>query len=397
MAEGCYNPSDAYLPASWRGMSFTCETADSDHGRRGAEGEFPFSENTAWADLGRRIRKYNLRGRFERNNHTLQARAFVALCEMPGPGILVHPTQGVVQAACLSCKVSDSPLKEAGVTYVDLEFVEASDYIAGLVFSNPLIALGITTFLTAVTGSFTQRYRPATVRWYDARKVVDTMNDAVVQLQDGYLRASANETSQSKWQTVRDFRSITQDSFALNDPDTAATVTRNAFETIDGAVEGADKAEIMRSIINWATQSSDLAGESNEAQNAVYSMIRLIAAAYLARSFTETQPATVDEGLRQYDMVMSVLDQEAEIANTDCYDTPLFLAIRAFSTAVARVLLTRAYESPTLVVYSFPGTMHSLVAAHEIFGDAKRVRSLENRNPGAPWEMGPRIIAESVN
>lgn len=396
MAEGCYNAENAYLPASWRGMSFTCETADSDHGRRGAEGEFPFSESTAWADLGRRIRKYNLRGRFERNNHTAQARAFVALCEMPGPGILVHPVQGVINAACLSCRVSDSPLKEAGVTYIDLEFVEAGDFLSGFLFSNPLVALGINAFITAVSGSFTQKYRPATTRWYDAKAVVSTMNSAVVQLQNGYLRASADETSQSKWQTVRDFRSITQDDFALNDPDTAATVVHNAFETIDGAVLGSDKADIMRQIINWATQSSSFEGEAGEAQNAVYSLIRLVAAAYLARSFTETQPATVDEGLRQYDMVMAVLDQEAEIANTDCYDTALFLAIREFSTAVARVLLSRAYESPTLVVYQFPGTMHSLVAAYQIFGDAKRVRSLENRNPGAPWEMGPRVIAESV-
>lgn len=396
MAMGCYNADEAYFPASYRGLSFTCETAESEHGRRGAEGEFPFSENTAWADLGRRIRSYTLKARFAANNHTAQARALVALCEMPGPGLLVHPTQGVVTVACRSCKVSDSPEKEAGVTYVDLDFVEASIFTSGFGFVGNLVALSLSAFLGSTVSSFQRRYQPANVRWYDARSVVSTMNDAVQQLQTGYLRASANENSQTKWQTVRDFRTITQDDFALNDADTAANVVQNSFSFIDQASAGNDKAAIMRAIINWATQNSGFPDEAGEAQNAVFTLVRLIAAAYLARSFTETKPLTVDEGLRQYDMVMAVLDQEAEIANADCYDTPLFLAIREFSVLVSRVLLSRAYESPTLVTYSFAGTTHGVVAAYEIFGDARRSRDLEGRNPGAPWELGPRIVAESI-
>lgn len=396
MAKGCYNADEAYFPASYRGISFECETAESEHGRRGAEGEFPFSENTAFADLGRKIRTYGLRARFAQNNHTVLARALAAVCEAPGIGILVHPVQGVISAVCRSCRVSDAPLKEAGVTYVDLDFVDASSFVSGFGFAGSLVSLSISTFLGSAVASFQRRYVPSNVRWYDARNVVATMGEAVDQLQETYLRASANDSGQTKWQTVRDFRTVTQDEFALNDADVAATVVQNAFSFIDGASEGDEKAALMRSVINWATNHSDYSGEAGEAQNAVFTFIRLLGATYLASAFTETQPVTVDEGLRQYDMVMTVLEQEAAIANADCYDTELFLAIREFSVLVSRVLLNRAYESPTLVTYSFAGVTHGLVAAYEIFGDAKRSRSLERRNPGAPWAVGPRIIAESV-
>ncbi|RPH73630.1 hypothetical protein EHM76_05065, partial [bacterium] len=42
-----------YVPASFKGVQFYCVDADVEGGRRGAEGEFPFGEETAYADLGR--------------------------------------------------------------------------------------------------------------------------------------------------------------------------------------------------------------------------------------------------------------------------------------------------------------------------------------------------------
>ena len=52
MAIGCYTP--AYLPASFKGVPFDALEATYEYGRRGAEGEFPFSDTTAYVDLGRK-------------------------------------------------------------------------------------------------------------------------------------------------------------------------------------------------------------------------------------------------------------------------------------------------------------------------------------------------------
>src|SRR6187402_496026 len=95
------------VPASFKGVQFYCTEADVEGGRRGAEGEFPFGEQTAYADLGRKIRVYHLTAYFREDSHVWDSQALFVACESPGPGILVHPTRGAVMVACRSIKLSD--------------------------------------------------------------------------------------------------------------------------------------------------------------------------------------------------------------------------------------------------------------------------------------------------
>lgn len=396
MSGACYRPSDNYLPASFKGVPFEAESADSEHGRRGAEGEFPFGETPAYADLGRRIRSYSLRAIFQTNNHRLESEALIAACESRGAGLLVHPTRGPVMAACRSARVTDSPKDAAGVTYIELDFVEANEAASGLGLVGSLTTLAISGFIAAASGSFRRNYSPSTVRTYNVPAVIATMNEAVDQLREGYLIVSAGDDSKKRWDTVRDFNSVQLDEFVLYDVDNAVNVVRNSFSQIDAAATGSAKFEVLRRIINWSSQSSGLAGESATSQNSVFTVIRLLASAYLAKAFTEEAANTIDEALMEYDQIMTVLEQEAELANEGCADNELFLSIRTFTTSAARVLLERAYNSPTLVVYAFPGNVHSLVAAWEIFGNASRSTTLEGRNKGPSWAVGPKIIAERV-
>src|SRR5262245_33307215 len=120
------------VPASFKGVGFQCTDADAEGGRRGAEGEFPFGEDTAYADLGRKIRVYHLTAVFREDDHVGDSSALFAVCESPGPGILVHPTRGTVMAACRSCKVSDKLEEGQGETTAELEFVEANPVGGGL-------------------------------------------------------------------------------------------------------------------------------------------------------------------------------------------------------------------------------------------------------------------------
>src|SRR5262245_66687692 len=90
-------------PASFKGVQFYCTEADVEGGRRGAEGEFPFSEITAYADLGRKIRVYHLTAEFREDNHVKDSQALFRACESPGPVILVHSTLGAVMVACRNC------------------------------------------------------------------------------------------------------------------------------------------------------------------------------------------------------------------------------------------------------------------------------------------------------
>jgi hypothetical protein len=57
-------------------------------------------------------------------------------------------------------------------------------------------------------------------------------------------------------------------------------------------------------------------------------------------------------------------------------------------------MINRAYNSPSLVAYDFASQTHALVAAWEIYGDARRADDITRRNPGLPWAVGSQIFAE---
>src|SRR4029079_17615961 len=113
------------VPASFKGVGFNCTEVNIEGGRRGAEGEFPFGEITAYADLGRKIQVYHLNAVFREDDHVCDSHCLFQACQSPGPGILVHPTRGTVLAACRSIKLKDN-VEETGETQCEMEFVEAN-------------------------------------------------------------------------------------------------------------------------------------------------------------------------------------------------------------------------------------------------------------------------------
>lgn len=395
MARACY--TDEYLPASFKGVPFEALDTNSEHGRRGAEGEFPFGETTAYADLGIKIRRYPISGRLAENSHIADTSLLIAAVESPGPGILVHPTRGPVMVACTSLRVNDNPDEAQGVTYVDMEFVEANDWVSGFAFLDNLFGLALTPLIDAVSLSFETNYRPDEIRWYNAPDVTRSLSDGFAQIATAYRQATSNSEDQKTWSILSDFKVINDDPFTLRDPAKAITAIKNGMAFVDSASEGEQKLQLFKAIANWAAQSSNFAGEAGIAQDAVFSSIRTLAAGYMVRAIFESPARTVGEALAKYDIVMSIFSEEARISREDCRDPRLFLSLREFIASTQKALLDRAYGLPSLVEYNMSGSVPTLVVAYEIFDDAKRFPEIEVKNPQyLPWAAGPEIVATRV-
>ena len=127
--------------------------------------------------------------------------------------------------------------------------------------------------------------------------------------------------------------------------------------------------------------------------NAVQSYMRTVGAAYLARAVLETEAVDMNQAFTQYDRVVTVFQQEIDIALERC-NTKLHVKLARFFEEVKAQLLHRAYNSPAIIEYKFAGPVHSLVAAYSIYDDATLFGDLERRNPyGWPWQIGPTVIA----
>lgn len=391
MAEACYK--DNYLPASYKGVPFEALEVTSQHGRRGAEGEFPFGEQTAYADMGRSIRTYSISGRFLTNNHLLLAAALIAVVETPGPGPLVHPTRGVIFAACKQLRVRDNPTENAGITEFDADFVEAEVFPNGLSLVGSLLGLILTPLLDAQTESFEQDYHPEVVTFYDRSTVMETSGDAVNSITTAYRQSTAGNTDIKIYRSLAAYDTLTSDVGLLSSTQTMLAAMKDGTALIDKYGSSVQKQQLFRNIINQNSNRKNVGMTGEASINAVQSFMRSVGAGYLTRAYLETTPRDMAEAFAQYDRVVAVFNEELEIAKARC-NHKLFVKMARFVEDVKKQMLQRAYGSPPVVQYQFAGAVHSVVAAYAIYDDATRFADVEHRNPYSwPWQVGPNVIA----
>jgi prophage DNA circulation protein len=380
------------VPASFKGVTFYCADADIEGGRRGAEGEFPFGEDTAYADLGRKIRVFHLTAYFREDDHVSDASALFAACESPQPGMLVHPTRGTHLVACRSVKVSDKLEEAQGESTAEMEFVEANPVgtgLGGILFGMISSALNSTS-----QTSFLRDYHPATVSQPWKGDVIDTAQRLVAITTAVTRQVLPPDAPSSEHRDVLRMEEVaTDDGLAVVGTKVDAALS-HGFNTIPVHVDNPDDLfRIMRRLANAATASSRLpSGAATESEEAVLSRHRVLAAIGMAEAAMSRTYAYVDEALSSMDSVLAVLSDEAQAAYNNC-DNPLFLELRSYATQFAQMMNDLAYRLPGLVAVDFSGGVHPLVAAYTIYHDATRHRELELRNKvDANGRFNPLVV-----
>lgn len=377
MALGCYVAN--YLPAAFKGVPMDAVEVTSEHGRRGAVGEFPFGEETAYADLGRKNRTYTLKVRFVENSHIADAEALIAAVESPGSGPLVHPTRGLVNAACRSLKIRDDLYEEQGVSYADLEFVEANDWPESLQFADSLFGVVPDLLLAAAEAVFLVDFVLDLVPFHRVLDVVSTVASVISAVRGEYALANVGTSDARTLRTLTDFDTILSDETLMRDPAIVKTAVSGGMTALARQLGGATKFAAMRRLANVSAGASLLPGQAGVAQDAVFTLARVVAGVYLAQATMEQRYTNSNEAFGNLDIAQAVLGGEEDIAYARC-NNELFLELRRYTIAVQSQINSKVYVLPGIVTYDFAGSVHPLVAAYHIFGDAKQHRTLEASN-----------------
>ncbi len=94
ISSGGGGPISVSIPITFNGVPFAVLGNRIATGRRLALHEFPFRD-TPWAeDLGKRARRISFSAFVLGDDVRVQALALLAVCELPGPGLLIHPEYG---------------------------------------------------------------------------------------------------------------------------------------------------------------------------------------------------------------------------------------------------------------------------------------------------------------
>lgn len=394
MAKGCYIPN--YLPGSFKGIPFQVEVADSEHSRRGAEGEFPFGETTAYVDMGRKIRRYHITGRMQENSHVADTAALIAAVETPGPGVLVHPTRGVLTVACTSLSISDEVEDGQGITKLTMDFVEAVSWLTGFQLVSNII-LSLSNILTTSRAWFGDNYTPEKVVYFHTDNVLNTASSRISLVRAEFGKAlDADAPDTTAWNALQDLKDIETQPYKLRNVTTVTEALEYGSRAAAQYLSGDYKFEAFRRIANGNALASGKSGYAGTSENALYAYSRILSGAYMAQGVVEEDYTSAYEVLRKYDIVMSVLDDEIAAVQDTC-DNALHVALSRFKADTQSALLTKAYNLPGVVVYNFGGAVHSLQAAYAIYDDASRYDDIERWNVKQwPWAIGPQITAEVV-
>jgi prophage DNA circulation protein len=114
---------DEFQEGSFRGAGFYVTESRASFGRRNKPHEYPQRDTGNTEDLGRRLRRWSLEVFVLGDDYFTDRDALIAATEADGPGTLIHPYLGTVQAILDTCDVVEATAA-GGMATFSMQFVE---------------------------------------------------------------------------------------------------------------------------------------------------------------------------------------------------------------------------------------------------------------------------------
>lgn len=384
-----------YRPCSFKGVPCIAVEATSEHGRRGAEAEFPFGERNAYQDMGLALRTFSITARFEGARHLADAAAFIAACESPGPGPLMHPTRGLIPSvACKKVTVRNNVETELGVTNVDAQFVEAPLWREQGPLGNQLLQLGISTIIGIARGHLASFFVPGSFQPFRRREAGDAARAALTATRNAVSSAIDPWSDRASAGLARAVDSVLTPSLIPPDATALDAAMHGVMRAAAATVRGSVKTAVFRDVANALAEVPNIPGRAGQGVAAVHSAGRTMAAAWMAQGILEASlsPASV---MRSGAASVSAILSEEEQHALDLGDRRYFLALREFRVNAASRIGAAAESAPERIAVH-AGPAHPLAAAYALLGDARRHREIEALNCVSGEGRTGRTITVSV-
>lgn len=383
----CYVPSlEDYLPASYNGIPFEALALTTIAGRRFVEGEFLFSNNNRIIDLGRRIRRFTVEGRFVGEGHTLLAQALMEMVDrLPSGGILVHPTRGVLRVGISELRIEENAHDDMGVSTFTMECVEARtggilDIITD--WGN----IGLKGALDVLSGNFKDSL--ANINFGGSS--LGAAKTGVGVVLSGYKLATISNNNQLIPEVTANLnRSISSNIIAQ--PEIYANIIENGMDYIVRDATTKNTAiKALRSII--IDVSKRIPGQrETDVANIIISLTKQMALLYWSDSVIDTVSPNNNQAMADYLWWVKEMESEISRAHNIC-NACAYNTLSETLSHGRSALLSRIARGSQVTEYNIGEGQPALVAAWEIWGDAGRASELPNYNNGMPWMVGNRVI-----
>ena len=404
--------------ASFRGVPFKVVAAQIKKGRRQAIHEYPYRDGGWPEDLGRAMRVYSFSGHLIGDLAPVMQLALDTVLEMPGSGLLIHPSIGAVWASVISASTG---LHRDNGRMVSVEMVFIED--KGNSLTTTLIATAVSVLLlaTAAIGAVNTDLGGIAGNAVLAGSAVIGAGQSVV-----------DQFGMVTWMAACDGGAILSLASGLAPPDLNTSFGRFAGGAAEsllpsgtaaaslGASLAASRSDLTASTAQAGAAVASLAGGSDVVTPLV-SMIEALRAGIidpaeqirvllavggftpaavvsgnlglaaaigrmteamgeacrravligLARSSAAWQPASYDDASAMRQTLAAAFDGQITEAADDAQDAS-YAALTALRTAVLTDLIARGASLPAVRHVAFAAPLPALVIAQMLYQDASR-------------------------
>lgn len=411
------------LPASFRGVPFAVTDHVTTAGRRLAVHEYPGREDVWTEDMGRGATRYRVRGFVVDKDPILgglsidaQRLALLTAARAAGPGVLIHPTLGILTVLLDAISMGEA-LDGATYSTVEFAFIEAGRQTfpnisldgltvsaavitaaAGAATAVRLLGLGKTSAAGSASGAL-----PATVTQWTAQVSAagadaTALSRLATALPGNLGRYSRGATSGYLSKAYAAGTDSLPELVALAATQRAtiataiATVNATMVALTVGAVEAdladavaalfaaltgacadpADALRLLASLLAYQPVGPDTAGVAGAA---VSRLFRLCATVEMARAAAAYQPSSYEDAFARLVDVTAAIDAAAETAGGGGLDD-LFAALRTLRIAVVEDLRVRGASLAHVRTFSLPAPLPALSLAQRLYRNAARADEL---------------------
>lgn len=411
------------LPASFRGVPFAVLDMATQTGRRIALHEYP-GRDEPWAeDMGRGARRIRFRGFIVANDPVyfggpiaLQRAALLTASETRGPGLLTHPTLGLVKVVCEMMSIGEA-LDGASYSSIEFSFVEAGQQglpsllvssfgVAAAVIAAVGTAAGVVRMLSlggeGAAGSASGSLPAATAQW--SGQVVALGNDATALSRltaalpgsfgrysrgatTGFLSridsASADTLPQLVTLAAGQRAAIADAAADLADVVRALTVTTSEVDYADAtagligtlAAACADPADALRLLAELLDYSPAGLDAATPIGIAVAGLFTRLVVLEIVRAAAAYQPASYEDAFARLVSVTAVID-DAILTAGDQGQDDLFAALRALRVEVVNDLRARGASLAHVRMFTTASPIPAIVLAQRLYRDTGRADEL---------------------
>ena len=410
---------DRLRPASFRGVTFSVVTIESEYGRRQVTHQAALVDVPSAEDLGRAADSFQVEGFCVGEDYDIQRdKLIVAIRDTAGPGRLVHPYQGEKSVIASGFRIREDSAEQRMCRFTVLfgeagELSQPTDIIDG-----PNVLEARSDSITEVAEqNFVEKFATSGFPQYVRDSAVDTFTSfsdylasPTTFLSETYTDATGlfnsisgiaggaidfvSENVSAFQSTVSEFTndlgSLIGDpgdlasrvtgmirSIRFNFGDSAGSILSGLLSRFDRGGPSIDRPDspVLPPVPAGTTQTPSRAQLTGNNAASV-TLIRQVVAAELAVVAVTGTYDTVDTAIEVRDTVAEIIDEEAEATPDDNAYTEL-------TQARAEVVqsLPAADQSPAqIVTYTPPATLPALVIAQTLYNNAAVEAEIVTRN-----------------